>query len=88
MAECSSSNDELITATFHGLKYSHYFEVVEEESKNTVLYALITKPYLVHEIQLEISKHILPQFTKTWFEFFSCKRSATSEWKGEKEVSQ
>ena len=34
MAEGSSSNNEAITATFHGWKYNHYFKVIEDGTKN------------------------------------------------------
>ena len=44
MAECSNSNDELITATFHKWKYGHYFKVVEEGSKNIKVRCTLCPP--------------------------------------------
>ena len=44
MAECSNSNDELITATFHVWKYGHYFKVVEEGSKNIKVRCTLCPP--------------------------------------------
>ena len=44
MAECSSSNDKLITAIFYGWKYSHYFKVVEEGSKNIKVRCTLCPP--------------------------------------------